>query len=221
MSSVREARKIRRRWPVISAAVGIGVAVLLGALIALRGSPLGADEEFMSELLDERAPWFDVPALFLDWIGGHLVGVVIVPLAMVIWLLALRRPWAAGFSIVAAAVSAGLVQLLKALFDRARPEFMLVASDEGSFPSGHVANAATIAVVLALVFGLERSRWWVWLAGAAYVVAMALARTYLGVHWVTDTIGGALLGAGVAVMLWAPIADRLVAEPRERTPRGG
>ena len=90
------------------------MAVLLGALIALRGSPLAADEEFMNELLEERAPWFDVPALFLDWIGGHLVGVVIVPLAMVIWLLALRRPWAAGFSIVAAAVSAGLVQLLKA-----------------------------------------------------------------------------------------------------------
>ncbi|BAU33362.1 PAP2 family protein [Microcella alkaliphila] len=205
----------------ISAAVGMGVAVLLGALIALRGSPLAADEEFMNELLEERAPWFDLPALFLDWVGGHLVGIVIVPIAMVIWLLALRRPWAAGFSIVAAAVSAGLVQLLKALFDRARPEFMLVASDEGSFPSGHVANAATIAVVLALVFGLERSRWWVWVVGAAYIVAMALARTYLGVHWVTDTIGGALLGAGVAVMLWAPIADRLAAEPRERTPRGG
>ena len=103
------------------------MAVLLGALIALRGSPLAADEEFMNELLEERAPWFDVPALFLDWIGGHLVGVVIV----------------------------------------------------------------------------------------------ALARTYLGVHWVTDTIGGALLGAGVAVMLWAPIADRLAAEPRARSPRGG
>ncbi|MGY6498246.1 MAG: phosphatase PAP2 family protein [Microcella sp.] len=214
MTDVREARRIRRRWPVISAGVGIGVAVLLGVLIAVRESPLGLDEEFMSELLEERAPWFDVPALLLDWVGGHLVGIVIVPVAMVVWLLALRRPWAAGYSIVAAAVSAGLVQLLKAVFDRARPEYILVAADEGSFPSGHVANAATIAVVLALVFGLERSRWWVWLAGGAYVVAMALARTYLGAHWVTDTIGGALLGAAVAVVLWAPIADKLAAEPR-------
>lgn len=221
MSDVREARKIRRRWPVISASVGISVAVLLGALIALRGSPLGADEEFMDELLEERAPWFDVPALFLDWVGGHLVGIVIVPVAMVIWLVAIRRPWAAGFSIVAAAVSAGLVQLLKALFDRARPEFMLVASDEGSFPSGHVANAATIAAVLVLVFGLTRSRWWVWVAGGAYVVAMALARTYLGAHWITDTIGGAILGAAVAVVLWAPIADKLAAEPRAKKVRSG
>lgn len=221
MSDVREARKIRRRWPVISASVGIAAAVVLGALIAFRGSPLGADEEFMDELLEERAPWFDVPALFLDWVGGHLVGIVIVPVAMVIWLVAIRRPWAAGFSIVAAAVSAGLVQLLKALFDRARPEFMLVASDEGSFPSGHVANAATIAAVLVLVFGLTRSRWWVWVAGGAYVVAMALARTYLGAHWITDTIGGAILGAAVAVVLWAPIADKLAAEPRAKKVRSG
>ncbi|HET8957462.1 MAG TPA: phosphatase PAP2 family protein [Microcella sp.] len=221
MTSVREARKIRRRWPVISASVGIAAVVLLGVLIALRESPLGVDEEFMNELLDERAPWFDVPALFLDWVGGHLVGIVIVPLAIVIWLIAIRRPWAAGYSIVAAAVSAGLVQLLKAVFDRARPDLMLVASDEGSFPSGHVANAATVAVVLALVFGLTRERWWVWAVGAAYVVAMALARTYLGVHWVTDTIGGALLGAAVAVVLWAPIADKLAAEPRAKERRGG
>ena len=56
-------------------------------------------------------------------------------------------------------------------------------------------------------------------AGAAYVVAMALARTYLGVHWVTDTIGGAILGAAVAVVLWAPIADKLAAEPRARKVR--
>ncbi len=208
-------RRIRRRWPIISGSVALGLAVLLGLLLALREAPGSLDQEWMDELLEERAPWWDVPALLLDWIGGHIVGIVIVPLAMVIWLLALRRPWAAGYSLTAAIVSAGAVQLLKAIFDRARPELMLVASDEGSFPSGHVANAATIAVVIAVVFGLGPDRrWWVWLLASAYVVAMALSRTYLGVHWLTDTIGGALIGAGIAVALWAPIADRLSAEPR-------
>lgn len=208
-------RRIRRRWPIITGSLALGLSVLVGALFALREAPGSVDQEWMDDLTDERAPWWDVPALLLDWVGGHVVGVVIVPVAMVVWLLMLRRPWAAGFSLVAAVVSAGLVQLLKALFDRARPELMLVASDEGSFPSGHVANAATIAVVIALVFGLGPDRrGWVWLAASAYVVAMALSRTYLGVHWLTDTIGGALIGIGVAVALWAPIADRLSAEPR-------
>jgi undecaprenyl-diphosphatase len=93
---------------------------------------------------------------------------------------------------------------------------MLVTSDVGSFPSGHVANAATMAVALALILALQRDRWWFWMLGAGYVVAMALSRTYLGVHWLTDTIGGALLGAGVAVVLWVPVARRLAQEPRPR-----
>ena len=97
------------------------------------------------------------------------------------------------------------MQLLKALFDRPRPEEILIVSDFGSFPSGHVTNAATIVVSLAILIG----RTWVWYVGVVYVVLMALSRTYLGAHWVTDTIGGALLGAGVAVIVWAPLAVRL------------
>ena len=204
-----------RRWPVVTGSVALVLSLLLGLLLTIREGPGGLDQEWMNDILGERAPWWDVPALLLDWIGGHFVGIVIVPVAMAIWLLVLRRPWAAGFSLVAAIVSAGAVQALKALFDRARPELMLVASDEGSFPSGHVANAATIAIVLGLVFGLGPARRrWVWLFGFAYIVAMAVSRTYLGVHWLTDTIGGALIGVGVAVALWAPIADRLGTEPR-------
>jgi membrane-associated phospholipid phosphatase len=42
-----------------------------------------------------------------------------------------------------------------------------------------------------------------------YTAVMALSRTYLGAHWLTDTIGGVLLGAGIAVLIWAPFAQRL------------
>ncbi len=215
VGSSAASRRIRRRWPIITGLVALALAVGMGLLLAGRDAPSGLDQAWLDELIEEQGPWFDVPALLLDWIGGHIVGIVVVPVTIVAWLLALRRPWAAGYSLVAAVASASIVQLLKTAFDRARPELMLVASDDGSFPSGHVANAATIAVVLALIFGLgPYRRWWVWLVGSAYVVAMALSRTYLGVHWLTDTIGGALIGAGIAVALWAPIADRLSAEPR-------
>ena len=55
-----------------------------------------------------------------------------------------------------------MVQLLKNLFGRARPEDILVVSDFGSFPSGHVANAATIAVAIGMIV----PNVWVWVAGA-------------------------------------------------------
>ncbi len=209
-------RRIRRRWPLISGGIGLTLAVLVGLLVAVRESPLGLDEEFMDELLEERAPWLDVPAFFLDWFGGHIVGIFVVPIGLAVLLLVLRRPWGSLYSVIAAVLSAGVVQLLKNLFGRARPEDILVQSDFGSFPSGHVANAATLAVTLIVIFGLTRGRWWVWVVGAAYIVAMALARTYLGAHWITDTIGGALIGIAVAVMVAVPFAVTLGEEPRRR-----
>ena len=101
--------------------------------------------------------------------------------------------------------------MLKNIFGRPRPEEILIPADFGSFPSGHTANAATMAVVL----GLLLFRWWVWTAGALWVVLMALSRTYIGAHWVSDTIGGMILGAAVALLLWAPIATRLLEERKK------
>ena len=80
--------------------------------------------------------------------------------------------------------------------------------DFGSFPSGHAANAAALAVTLGIIY----SRAWVWAAGAVYTAGMMASRTYVGAHWISDTVGGLLVGAGMAVIIWTPFAARLSAE---------
>lgn len=204
------AKRVARWWPLVSGIAALVLAVGLGALIVLRdkGLPLWIDTEWMNELIENRAPVWEFLALVMNTLGGNLVGVFIVPALIILALLLAKRPWAAGYYLAATVASAGLVQLLKHLFGRARPEDILVTSDFGSFPSGHVANAATMAVCLAILF----PRVWVWIAGAAYTVVMMLSRTYLGAHWLTDTIGALLLGIGVATVVWAPLAAKLDGE---------
>lgn len=213
----REARQtaaIQRRWPLVSGLVAILLVAGLGAIIAYRQGnlPYSFDTRWMSEIIEHRNPAWEVPALLMDNIGGGLFGVVILPVAIIVVLCILRRFWAAVYFTLATLISAGIVQLLKNLFVRPRPEDILVTADLGSFPSGHVANAATMAVVI----GFVAHRAWVWVAGVAYTVLMLLSRTYLGAHWLSDTVGGLALGVGVAVVVWAPFAHRLLRERMSR-----
>lgn len=201
-----------RRLAAIAAGVALLLAVGLGVLVTVRTlNPEGLDAEWMEEIVEHRSPFWEVPARVFDFIGGGWFAVLVVPIGVAVALLVARRPWAASAFILGSALSSGAVQLMKALFGRARPEDILVPLDSGSFPSGHAANAATVVVLLALLLG----RRWIAVAGSAYVVLMALSRTYLGAHWVTDTVGGILIGAAMAVLVWVLFARKLAAE-RER-----
>ncbi|MFP3464274.1 phosphatase PAP2 family protein [Leifsonia sp. SIMBA_070] len=209
------AAKVSRRWPVVSASVAVGLVVILGVIIALRPRlPFEVDTEWMGEIVEHRSPLWLGPALFFNYAGGGIVGSVVVPVVIFLLLLAFRRPWGALFFAIASAASVLCVQLLKLTVGRARPSEILVHADAGSFPSGHTANAATMVVVLGILF----PRVWVWCLGVAWAILMAVSRTYLGAHWISDTIGGLLLGAGVTIIVWTPLAHRLAVEATKPHP---
>ena len=213
--SQKTAARVQLNWPLISGAGSLLLGSVLGLIVLARGNTaLELDAEWMEEIVEHRSPLWDVPSYVLNFVGTGWFATA-VSLLIVVLLFVARRRWTALFALLAIALSAVLVQGLKAAFGRLRPEDILLNLDSGSFPSGHVANAATLAAVLAVVTW----RWWVVVAGAVYVVLMAISRTYLGAHWVTDTVGGLLIGAGVAVVLWAPFAYRILRERRQSAPQ--
>jgi undecaprenyl-diphosphatase len=69
----------------------------------------------------------------------------------------------------------------------------IVASDEFSFPSGHSCAAFLFVTLLLLHFGLWLLPLYIWSA------AVAMSRVYLGVHFPTDTVVGAVLGTSIAL----------------------
>lgn len=100
------------------------------------------------------------------------------------------------------------VVALKRLFGRPRP-FMThpgVTSRSASYgrsindgqfaslPSGH----ASLSVALATSWSLSHPRWYVIGPAAVWAGGVSLSRLYLGVHYPSDILLGALLGAGIA-----------------------
>ena len=187
----------------VAGSVLVVLSCLLGWWIFSRGEePFAIDTAWNSLVADW---WHPVVAGFshvLNFVGAGWMGILVVPIGGAIGLILLRRPWAAAYFLAAEAVSAAGVQVLKHAFGRVRPEDILVLSDYGSYQSGLVAIAATIAVAATVIF----PRLWVGLVGAAWVLLMAFCRTYLHAHWLSDTLGGALLGAGAALLVAAAFA---------------
>ncbi len=131
-------------------------------------------------------------------LGG---AVVLVPLAVVVWLLTGRRHgWATtfGFLIVVVGGQFAIADLIKWIVDRARPDVDRLTGFSGpSFPSGHATAAAACLAGFAMLIGVRRSpRVQAALASAAVGLAAGIAcsRVFLGVHWFTDVVGGLVLG---------------------------
>ncbi|MFJ4067081.1 bifunctional DedA family/phosphatase PAP2 family protein [Pseudomonas sp. NPDC089996] len=127
------------------------------------------------------------------FLGGLLTG-----------LLLLARQWRhavfAGGALMGTAIANGT---LKWLFARARPEVLTDPLTSYSMPSGHSSASFAFFLTLAVLAGRgmpPRMRLtWV-LLGCIPALAIALSRVYLGAHWPTDIMAGALLACCVCAL---------------------
>jgi len=121
-----------------------------------------------------------------------------------------RRIAVAAAASTAVALAIGAV--LSHLVDRARPfvadpggvhQFGHHAADAG-FPSDH----ATASFAIATAILLRNRRWGI--VALALATLLALTRVAIGVHYPSDVLAGAALGAATALALyWPPIRARL------------
>jgi membrane-associated phospholipid phosphatase len=109
--------------------------------------------------------------------------------------------------LVSLAAALLLTMLFQFLALRPRPaavRLLLPAPNFPAYPSGHAA----LAFGTALVLGLRYRRWRRWVATLLGAGLIALSRLYLGHHYPSDVLGGAILGAAVGAACYGLIVIR-------------
>jgi membrane-associated phospholipid phosphatase len=175
-------------------------------------------EQSTTKLDNAVSAWFMAhqnPALYKIALVATSIGspTVMIVLAIAAAALLYRRGGLskAGVVVAAPAVGALLAGLIKVLYGRARPAGAALLNEQThSFPSGHAATSAAVAVILCYVLARERIISWptAILVGGGVPLLVGLTRLYLNVHWTTDVVGGWTVGLFVAAMS-AAVYERL------------
>ena len=162
---------------------------------------------------------FSIDSALLDWLVAHRTPVVdslmwamtqigragTVWLALGIGAAALRRAnvsgvWQMGLALLLTLLMSDAV--LKPVVHRVRPydvvaDFPVLGERPGnaSFPSGHAASSFAAALSLSRAWPAARVPLW------TLAVLISVSRAYLGVHYPSDVVGGALVGLACAVLV--------------------
>ncbi|MCW2635888.1 MAG: phosphatase family protein [Blastococcus sp.] len=185
----------------------LAVLALLGAGVRTGFGPQLRLDAAVSEALyagDDRAGVLGTLLEVLTAPGSSVVRFAVF-LPVLVLLLRRRAWWTAAWLVTAVVLVAPLTVLFKNLFGRVRPDFAGGGAryDSLSFPSGHssgIATLVTVALILAWPLLAARARRWALAAGVVLVVLVGLTRMWLGVHFLSDVLGGWALGIGWSLL---------------------
>jgi undecaprenyl-diphosphatase len=211
----RAARAAPAAWITVVGCVVL--LVLLGVGVRSEFGPQLRLDALVSEALyagDGRASALDVLLEVLTAPGLSWFRFVVF-LPVLVLLVRRQLWWTAAWLVTAVALIGPLNTLLKEVFGRVRPDFAEGGAryDSLSFPSGHssgIATLVTVALVLAWPLLAGRARHWALAAGVTLVVLVGLTRMWLGVHFLSDVVGGWSLGVAwslLTALLFGAIAE--------------
>ncbi len=191
--------------------VWIGLGTLLTGPLA-HGSIVRADEHVANWMVAHRTPTWNHLTVWGSLLAETTTKVVVTAVLAVVFLRLWRRWLEPVLLVVSLVIEAAAFIAVTTVVGRNRPDVpRLDGSPVGSsFPSGHTAAAAAYAAIAVVVFLHTRKRWarvMVVVLSALVPVIVALSRLYRGMHFLSDTVAGTILG-GAAVALTAIVLAR-------------
>jgi undecaprenyl-diphosphatase len=167
------------------------------SLITLHFGLLREADEFLLHFASKlRSEYVDAVLITLTLLGDELF--LYFSFAIFVFVMLFQRTYIAAIHLVVAGLSTAIITHgFKFWFSVARPELVLIPPESFAYPSGHSSGAAVFYGLIASFFAQERARlqrWKIYTGFGLPILLIALSRVLLGVHWLSDIIGGILLG---------------------------
>ena len=187
------------------------VGALLVVAVAIAGdfitNPLPIDTAVWSNFIESRSPAMNTFMTGASWLFDPKRAIVLALLvAVAVWWF-IKKVVHALYVLSSVLLSAANSFVIKHLYERPRPEeaYRLITEDGYSFPSGHATVVTALVVSLVMVMTMTRVghqiRHLLWVAAVVFIAFICVTRLYLGVHWVTDVLGGCSVGLGSTLIL--------------------
>lgn len=161
-----------------------------------------------------RASWLDKIAVIVVSFGYYKM-LSIVVCVLILWLVLCKHWLAAIHWFIGWMCVLGSIFVLRFFYFSPRPWGILRAPFTSSFPSGHVTGSIVFYFLFAFMFMQnlpQNARKIIYFLVFVFCVAIACARLYLGLHWLTDVIAGFCLGS--AILLFIIISYRCYKMPK-------
>ena len=188
-----------RSWSIAALISAAAFGLLLWSVLAHGGLTV-ADQTVATYIAGHRPGWLTPVMQLVTWLGSSFF---IIPFGLAIggYLRFRRHTWQPLVMMTAAFLgAAGLYDIVKPAVGRARPPAGLQVGgpDEGwAFTSGHATQSIAFYGMLAVVlisWVAPKRRLRVGIGAALLILVIGVSRLYLGVHWLTDVLGGYALG---------------------------
>lgn len=168
---------------------------MLNMIQALDGEILLWIQEFV------RMEWLDPIVKAFTSLGNGGIVWIVLTLAMLCWKPTRKFGVASGVALLLSLLLTNLG--LKPLISRTRPYYtveglvpLVTSSDLNSFPSGHTSAAFAAGLAWARVLPKK----WMRVTAVVQAFLMGLSRLYVGVHYPTDVLVGAIVGTVCAIL---------------------
>ncbi|HQZ33992.1 MAG TPA: phosphatase PAP2 family protein [Ilumatobacteraceae bacterium] len=165
------------------------------------------DNRIARWMVDHRTPRWDRLSSWGSFLAETVTKVVVTALLALVLLKVWRR-WVEPLLLaVSLLVEAAAFIVVTTVVGRQRPDVVRLDNSpvNSSFPSGHCAAAAAYAAIAIIVFCHTRKVWarvLIATVTALVPVVVALSRMYRGMHFLSDTIAGTLLGCGAVLLTY-------------------